>query len=111
MPIYLQVADNIKKQIILGKYKPGERLPSTKALAVLYNVNPNTAVRIYQELESQDITFIKRGLGTFVTESGEVIEAVRKEMANAVIDKFIGEMVELGFGFEEMHQFIKGREV
>ena len=53
MPIYLQVVDDIKKQIVLGKFRPGDKLPSSKELAVNYNINPNTAARVYQELEFQ----------------------------------------------------------
>lgn len=111
LPIYLQVVNDIKKQIVLGKYKPGQKLPSSKELAVKYSINPNTAVRIYRELESQKICDIKRGLGTFVTESQDIISSVRKEMADKVINSFITEMTGLGYNFRQMRQFIMEREV
>ena len=51
IPIYLQVIDDIKKRILTGEIKLGDKLPSTRELAVQYTVNPNTAARIYNELE------------------------------------------------------------
>ena len=47
IPIYLQVIDDIKKRILTGEIKLGDKLPSTRELAVQYTVNPNTAARIY----------------------------------------------------------------
>lgn len=110
IPIYLQVMDAIKKQIILGILKPGEQLPSTRSLAITYNVNPNTAARIYKELELEEICYTKRGLGTFLTESAEIINNLRAPMAKKVINHFIDEMSELGYSFEEMVRIIKERE-
>ncbi|MBC7961275.1 MAG: GntR family transcriptional regulator [Vallitaleaceae bacterium] len=112
IPIYLQVMDLIKKQLILGILTPGEQLPSTRSLAITYNVNPNTAARIYKELELEGICFTKRGLGTFVTDSTETISKLKGPMAQRVIDHFIAEMTELGYNFEDMLTIIKekGRE-
>ena len=55
IPIYLQVIEDIKRRIIIGEIKLGEKLPSTRELAVQYTVNPNTAARIYNELEQEEI--------------------------------------------------------
>lgn len=102
--------DAIKKQLILGVIKPGEQLPSTRSLAVTYNVNPNTAARIYKELELEGICFTKRGLGTFISESTDIINSLREPMAKKVISHFIDEMKELGYSFEDMVRIIKERE-
>ena len=51
IPIYLQVMDEIKAQIVSGKLKPGQQLPSVRELAQNIQVNPNTIARAYQELE------------------------------------------------------------
>ena len=64
-PIYLQIADDIKRKIVVGELHPGDKLPSNIDLALQYEVNPNTAVRIYKELEQESISFTKRGIGTF----------------------------------------------
>ena len=47
-PIYLQIADDIKRRIVIGELHPGDKLPSNIDLAVSYTVNPNTVQRIYR---------------------------------------------------------------
>lgn len=107
VPIYLQVIEDIKKKIVCGKINLGDKLPSTRELAVAYQVNPNTAVRIYNEMELLGICYTKRGLGTFVTEEMEVYESMKKEMAMFRIEEYVSEMKELGYGSEEMIRAIE----
>ena len=72
-PIWLQVATQIKQQIVTGVLPPGAKLPGGRDLAVQYGINPNTAARIYQEMEREGVCETKRGLGTFVTEDTVVV--------------------------------------
>lgn len=53
LPIYLQAANSIKRDIVTGKLPPGAKLPSVRDLAVEYTINPNTVSRVYKELESE----------------------------------------------------------
>ena len=48
LPIYLQVANLIKRDIVTGKRELGEKLPSVRELAVSYTINPNTVSRVIQ---------------------------------------------------------------
>ena len=57
LPIYLQVVTAIKRDIVTGKISLGEKLPSGRDLAIQYTINPNTASRVYKELENQGICF------------------------------------------------------
>ena len=68
IPIYIQVINEIKKDMVNGVVALGEKLPSGRELAFKYKINPNTANRIYKEMESEEICYTKRGLGTYVTE-------------------------------------------
>ena len=61
--IYLQIADYICEQILLGKWPPGERIPSVRDLAAALEVNPNTVMRTYDFLQNKEIIFNKRGIG------------------------------------------------
>lgn len=105
VPIYLQVINDLKKRIISGELKLGDKLPSTRELAVMYQVNPNTVVRVYNELEAEGICYTKRGLGTFITEEKEKYESIQREMAQVRIEEYVSEMKELGYSRDEM---IKG---
>ena len=101
IPIYLQVIEDIKRRIIIGEIKLGEKLPSTRELAVQYTVNPNTAARIYNELEQDGLCFTKRGLGTFVSEDNALIDSLKKELSEEIIDTFIERMGRLGFSVKD----------
>lgn len=102
IPIYLQIMDLIKGDIILGKIEGGDKLPSVRELASELKVNPNTLQRAYQELEREKITYTQRGMGTFVTTDKGVLSSMKKEMAKSVIDNFIDGMRKLGFDSDEI---------
>jgi len=107
LPIYLQVIDKILKRLVRGEIKPGDRLPSSRALAVEYGVNPNTAARIYNEMESMGLCYTERGTGTFMTKDPEVVKKVRKEMAERLTHEFVREMLALGFSVQELKQAVE----
>ena len=109
VPIYIQIMKLIKKDIILGRLKLGDKVLSTREYAQELKVNPNTMVRVFNELEREGITFTKRGVGTFITESKEKVESMKKEMAEDIIRNFIDGMLELGFEFSDMIDLIKHR--
>jgi DNA-binding transcriptional regulator YhcF (GntR family) len=78
--IYLQIAFFVCDQILLGKWPPGQKIPSVRDLAVDLEVNPNTVMRSYEFLQGLEIIFNKRGLGLFVAEDGfDKVKAYRKE--------------------------------
>ena len=78
--IYLQIADYICEQILLGKWPPGERIPSVRDLASMMEVNPNTVMRTYEFLQNKEIIFNKRGIGYSASEhANDRILAYRKE--------------------------------
>lgn len=107
MPIYIQVIQDIKKDMIRGVLGLGEKLPSGRDLALKYKINPNTANRIYKELEVEDICFTRRGLGTFVTEDEEKLKQIREEMAGSLLDNFLDGMKHLGFTKEGILHLIE----
>lgn len=69
VPIYRQIAGQIRQQIRDGRLPPGTRLPPVRELAATLTVNPNTVARAYRELESSGLLDTLQGSGTFVRES------------------------------------------
>ena len=106
-PIYLQVVNSIKADIVNGNLKCGDKLPSGRDLAIKYTINPNTSARVYQELELQGACFTKRGMGTYVTEDASVIQKFKKEMAQNALDDFLRSIKELGITKEEAIEMIR----
>ena len=96
-PIYLQVINELKKKMVKGELKPGEKMPSSRDLAVEYKVNQNTAARIYREMEMQGWCFTRRGIGTFVSEEENMFRDLKKEMASELLKNFMHEMSGLGY--------------
>lgn len=65
-PIYEQIVDQVKEQLLKGILKSGDQLPSVRQLAGMLTINPNTVSKAYQELERQKVIETIRGRGTFV---------------------------------------------
>ena len=106
-PIWLQVMNRIKTDIAAGRIRPGEKLPGGRELALSFSINPNTAARVYQELEKEGLCGTRRGMGTFVTEDTEQIAAVRRSMAEAAIRQFLEHMENLGITRQEAAEMIQ----
>ena len=65
-PLYLQIMDEIRRAIVVGKLNPEDPLPSVRDLASDLAINPRTVSQAYQELEREEVVYVKRGQGTFV---------------------------------------------
>ena len=68
--IYLQIAEYVCEQILLGKFLPGDKISSIRELAIFMEVTPNTIQRTYDYLQQEEIITNKRGVGYFVPEDG-----------------------------------------
>lgn len=113
-PIYLQIADDIKRRIVIGELHPGDKLPSNTDLAVSYTVNPNTVQRIYRQLEVEGITFTRRGVGTFLSEDPELAERLRSTILKQEVTAFLKKMQQYHFSkaalFTAMEQQLEQAE-
>ena len=100
-PIFLQILERIRMDIISGKYTPGEKLPSVRELAAQAAVNPNTMQRAFAELERTGLVYSKRTSGRFITEDQEMIDAIRADLAKEKILQFLESMHQLGYEKEQ----------
>ena len=101
-PIYTQLITQIKLGIVTGFFPAGQRLPSVRELAAQAGVNPNTMQRAFAELERQCLVYSQRTAGRFVTEDKEMIENVKKELAQTHIQTFLKAMHHLGYEKQEI---------
>lgn len=106
LPIYIQIMNLIKKRIILGELREGEKLPSVREMSTELKVNPNTIQRSYQELERENLVSTQRGTGSFVTEDMNIINELKKNMANNIVEGFLKEMKSIGFNPSEIINLI-----
>ena len=107
LPIYVQIINQIKQDIVVGKLKAGQKMPSVRDLAGELKVNPNTIQRAYLELERENITFTKRGMGTYLTLDERIIRSLQKEISGKIIQDFIDGMNQIGFSNEKMIEILR----
>src|SRR5687768_9001241 len=65
----MQLVERLKHSIATGAIKAGEQLPSVRKIAEDLVINPNTVVRAYRDLESEELVELRHGSGVFVRES------------------------------------------
>lgn len=102
IPIYIQIINSIKKDIVSSKLQIGQKILSVREMAEYYNVNPSTVQRAYQELEKSKVINVQRGLGTFITDKSEMIEEIKVDMADNLTSHFIEEMMGIGFTYNQI---------
>ena len=102
--IYLQIADRICDEVLLGQYREEERIPSVREYAAVVEVNANTVMRSYDYLQSQEVIYNKRGIGYFVASGAHaLILSLRKEyFLKEEVDYFFKQMYTLGISAEDM---------
>ncbi|MCI9489479.1 GntR family transcriptional regulator [Lachnospiraceae bacterium 48-42] len=106
-PIYLQLMEQIRQDIVSGKYKPGKKLPSVRELALDAAVNPNTMQKALSELERSGLVYSQRTSGRYITEDETMLNQLKHELAVTHIRQFFGKMKQLGFEHEEILSLIQ----
>lgn len=101
-PIYVQIAQHIKMQIINQEIKNGDQLPTVRELAEEAGVNPNTMQRAFSELEREGMVYSQRTSGRFVTEDTDLIMQKRREVAEAELESFVNNMQKMGFQINDI---------
>ena len=97
VPIYIQIIEELKIDIISGNIESGERLLSVRELAMKLKVNPNTMQRALSALEEMGLIYTERTNGKFVTKDKLLIEKYRKEYAEELTKKYLENMRKIGF--------------
>ena len=108
-PIYLQLMDRIQQDIVAGTYKPGDKIPSVRDLALEAAVNPNTMQKALSELERSGLVYSQRTSGRFITEDTEMLKKLKRRLAEEHIQDFFQKMRNLGFSDEETLNMIQER--
>ena len=100
-PIYEQVQDGLRRLMVSGVLREGEKLPSVRALASQLAINPNTIQRAYEALEREGYVYSIGGKGSFVAPRREVDDG-RKEELFKQLDAAVKELRFLGVTKEEL---------
>lgn len=111
LPIYTQIVNQVQSQVVGGLLKPGDQLPTVRALAEQLRINFNTVARAYRLLDEARIISTQQGRGTYITEipPPKVSERLRRESLEALTNRFISEAMHLDFSTIEISQIVKDR--
>ena len=83
-PVYVQVIDQIKRDIALSRLVEGDRLPTVRDLAIRLAINPNTIAKAYKLLEQEGVIVTKAGAGAFV---GAIESGLNKTVKKRIISE------------------------
>ena len=107
IPIYTQIVDEMTMRIASGAYKPGEKLPSVRDLAMDAGVNPNTMQRALSELERQGLVFSERTSGRFVTKEDDVLKTLHERLAKKYFEEFADKLRKIGMSGEQIAEAVR----
>ena len=103
VPVYRQLIDQVRSGIASGSLKPGDQLPTVRQLAVDLEINPNTVMRAYRELELGGLLETHQGTGTFVANKKvEKNSAERDRQLGQMAGEFAARAGAAGFSLEDL---------
>jgi GntR family transcriptional regulator len=110
LPVYVQLAEQIRLLVRRGALNPGDPLPTVRELAVSLGINANTVTRVYRDLQQEGVVRLERGLGTFVQRQPREPTLVARDYQRIV--KRTRDLVELcresGLTARELAQLVDG---
>jgi GntR family transcriptional regulator len=110
LPIYQQLAQQIREAIARGELEPEAGLPSVRQLSRDLVVNPNTVARAYTELEREGLLVSRPGRGIFVAQPrNDLTRAARDRRLTEAIDRWLTEAVHLGYSADEVLALVARR--
>jgi GntR family transcriptional regulator len=108
-PIYRQIADQVKAEVVSGALAGDEQVMSTNQYAAYYRINPATVAKAFQQLVDEQVLYKKRGIGMFVSPTArDALRAQRREtFFSDVVDPMVAEAKAVGIPIDEVVARIK----
>jgi GntR family transcriptional regulator len=107
VPVYRQVIQAIKLEILSGRLQPGNQLPPIRELAKILKLNPNTVAKAYYNLEEEGFIESKRGSGNWVNYKNNKLDNLRKGMIEDEVKVFLERVFSLGASIEDVKNLIE----
>jgi len=107
LPIYRQIIQAIKFEILSERLKSGDQLPPIRELAKILKLNPNTVAKAYYTLEEEGFVQGKRGSGNWVNYKNANIDSLRRGMIEDEVRSFLERAFSLGASREEIKKIIE----
>jgi GntR family transcriptional regulator len=109
MPVYRQIIDQVRGGIASGALAAGDQLPTVRQLAVDLEINPNTVVRAYRELELGGLLETHQGTGTFISaQKMKRADALRERQLTQIVGECVARAGAAGFTVDELIEELRG---
>lgn len=109
LPVYEQIKRAIKFSILSGYLEEGDRIMSIRDLALKLQINPNTIIKVYYQLEVESFIYSRPGAGYFVKLNPKNIKKEKHELFEKISDEFMSKALQLGYSFDEMIEEISAK--
>lgn len=110
VPVYRQLIDQVRGGIASGQLTRGDQLPTVRQLAVDLEINPNTVVRAYRELELGGLLETHQGTGTFISaQKLKGSDAERERQLAQIVTDCVSRAGAAGFTVEELIDELRGQ--
>lgn len=109
-PMFLQIFNKIKKDILGAKHPPNTQIPTVRQLACDMSVNPNTVQKALQLLEDEGLIVTHGTMGKFVTSDVGRIEQIKRQVQEDTLRGWLSELHMLGITNADILEFIKKEE-
>lgn len=106
-PIYLQLIDYFREQLVSDQFKPGEELPSRREIARQFNINPNTVQRAFSEMEEMSWIYTEPHRPSRVTQSQELIHKIKKDYVRRAVEAFVSSIQTIDISYEEVAELVE----
>jgi GntR family transcriptional regulator len=110
-PIYRQIADQVKAEVVSGTLDGDQQVMSTNQYAAFYRINPATVAKAFQQLVDEQVLYKKRGIGMFVSPTArDALRAQRREtFFSDLVDPMVAEAEAVGIPLDEVVARIQRR--
>jgi GntR family transcriptional regulator len=112
IPITNQIVEHIQQALVSGKLKPGDQLPTVRAMATELRVNFNTVARAYRILDEAGVISTQQGRGTFILEQPppDIENRLKVDALQALARRYLVEAKRLGFSRAQSLQIFQETE-
>lgn len=105
-PVYIQIANYIKKQIITGFAKTGDELPSRRELAAMLGINPNTVQKAYKLMEDEGYVRTIGNSGSIIFLDENILSSIENELTKGLVSEFVKSAKEINMAFKQIVDLI-----
>jgi GntR family transcriptional regulator len=106
VPIYRQLVEQVRREMILGRLQPGAQLPTLREVVDALAVNPNTVAKAYAEMEHEGLVVRRQGMGTFVAAAPPTVALVAPTAVRNSLMRWVRRAREAGLSGEQIQLLV-----